>query len=955
MNLSLLIDNLSFAKSRKTVIRSFLSLGFLFVFNAGTAQQNVTFTYTGGPQTWIVPACVNSITVIAAGAQGGGPTGASAGGRGAIITATIPVIAGQIIQINVGGQGQLINGGWNGGGNGWSGSPTGQSGSYGGGGASDVRISPYALANRLVVGGGGGGTSSQSGQYTIPGGTGGCVNGATGGGSPFTGTGGGGGTQVAGGAGGPPWGGGLWGLAGSIGQGGVGAHDLSFGTSGGGGGGGYYGGGGGGGDNCCVGANGGGAGGGGSSYALTQVSCGNGNLGNLGNGYVTIITSSGVTASNTGAYCEGATIQLNGSPGATYAWTGPNGWTSNVQNPTISNCTIANAGVYSLTVTGVGCLAAATTTVSITPAITPSAGIDDTVCFGSPIQLTGSITVATDAKSWSYYAPTVFPVPGVSFSPASNNLTPIASVTQPGTYNFILLESNPICGIVRDTVVIFVKQMDIQTSYTDPLCGGSADGTITVNGVAAYESSFDGGVTWSTNLTGTGFTAGTYNVCVRDNNMCQACGQVTLTDPAPIVLSVSNDTLVCQNGTATLSASAVGGISYDFIWSQFPTTVNTQYGSPVTNTYYTVQAMSSTGCLSNMDSIYVTVRPPISGTISPDASVCPGYTTMQTATATDGIGAPYTYTWSDGTVGNGATHSYLVSPPVTTPYTVTITDGCESSPLVLSNVITVSPVPVPSFVSPVPEYCEPAEFNLYVTTNPTDFVTATWILSDGQFYTNLDTINTVPMDFGNYNVQLILENQYGCIDSVTAYGYLISHPIPDSKFRFYPGIPTMFNTEVQFTNFSVNAVSYQWTFENGNPASSTEEEPISTFPEGEAGFYDVMLIVTSDFGCIDTSIQTVEVKPEVIIYAPNTFTPDGDEFNGSWRVHIVGIDVQDFTLEIRNRWGELIWESKDPEAAWDGTYNNESVPQGTYSWFIRAKDLVTDEPYLFKGMVTVLK
>src|SRR5204862_6118366 len=79
------------------------------------------------------------------------------------------------------------------------------------------------------------------------------------------------------------------------------------------------------------------------------------------------------TASNGGPYCEGATISLSTPTvaGATYAWTGPNGFTSALQNPTRSSATLADAGTYSVTVTVSGCTSAAGTTnvvVNATPA-----------------------------------------------------------------------------------------------------------------------------------------------------------------------------------------------------------------------------------------------------------------------------------------------------------------------------------------------------------------------------------------------------------------------------------------------------------------------------------------------------------------------------------------------------------------------------------------------------------
>ncbi|MBK9192874.1 MAG: gliding motility-associated C-terminal domain-containing protein [Crocinitomicaceae bacterium] len=86
------------------------------------------------------------------------------------------------------------------------------------------------------------------------------------------------------------------------------------------------------------------------------------------------------------------------------------------------------------------------------------------------------------------------------------------------------------------------------------------------------------------------------------------------------------------------------------------------------------------------------------------------------------------------------------------------------------------------------------------------------------------------------------------------------------------------------------------------------------------------------------------------------FTPDGDEFNESWRVYITGIDIYDFHLTMYNRWGEIIWESYNTEAGWNGRYGSQGkVQDGTYVWVIEAKDTYNDKKYEFRGHVTVLK
>lgn len=929
----------------KEYMRLFIT-GFIFAFYALSvfSQGSTTIGYTGSPQNYTVPPCTSSLSITLSGSSGGGPNG----GAGAQLNLNIPVQPSDVVTFVIGQAATGVTGGYPNGGNGAASSTNGYS-SYGGGGSSMVYINGVLVAVAGAGGGGGGGNTNASAA------NGGCVTGVGSATSPF-GQGGGNGTQTAGGSAGPPWiSSGNPGQPGSFLQGGSGGSDPCYNLGpGGGGGGGYYGGGGGGSDCFSAGSLGGGAGGGGSSLVPPGSGCVDDAV--TGNGSAVINSGLGVLASNTGPYCVGGTIQLNGSSGATtYSWTGPNGFTSNVQNPTIPNSTLAMAGTYSLTVTGTGCTDATTTDVVVLPPIAPNAGVDDTVCFGSPINLVGVLSVATDTKLWTYLATGITPTPTVQILPASNNLTPTVNVNQPGLYSFILTETNPVCGSKKDTVKIFVKQMTINQVTTNTSCAGFSDGTITLSGSQATQYSYDNGNTWSSVTPGTGFAAGTYNVCVRDNNLCQACTVATITDPAPIMMSVSNDTLICENGSATMTVSAIGGNSYDFHWDLFPTTAASQIGSPLVNTYYVVQAESDLGCFSNKDSIYVTIRPPLTGTITPDDTICPGYPTTLTATAAGGIGTPFNFVWSSGESGTGSNHTITANPPQTTQYTVTIDDACESTPIVLTTNVILAPLPVPLISVDLDNECEPAMFVLTNETDPLMNGQNYWLLSDGQYFQNQQTIVTDEMWSGLYDVQLVVTSPFGCIDSTTFINYLTVHPKPIADFRHSPNPAYMFNPTVHLTNYSVNGDSYEWFIQDGNPSFSQLEHVQTMFPDGLAGDYEVTLITTSEFGCIDTSTQIVIVLPEVLLYAPNTFTPDDDEFNQDWGVHISGIDIFNFELLIFNRWGQIIWESHDPAASWDGTFNGEYVQQGTYTWTIEAKDLVNDRKYEFNGFINVLK
>lgn len=249
-------------------------------------KNNKIFDYTGNEQTFVVPAGVTRISVIARGAWGAGDTPSAAyPGR---IYALIRVHPGDKLNVFVGGAGLRQTGGFNGGGPG-GGDGSGSGGGYGGGGASDVRIGGDALKNRIVVAAGGGGAGNGMEVYLFDsGGDGGGVVGDPGVGGATSrhrsegGRGGGGGTQSNGGLGGTGGQGtsgngdaGKTGVLGSGGNGGAGESKTiyAYAGGGGGGGGGYYGGGGGGGaglvntpDYFYCGYCNGGGGGGGSSY-----------------------------------------------------------------------------------------------------------------------------------------------------------------------------------------------------------------------------------------------------------------------------------------------------------------------------------------------------------------------------------------------------------------------------------------------------------------------------------------------------------------------------------------------------------------------------------------------------------------------------------------------------------------------------------------------------------------
>ena len=595
-------------------------------------------------------------------------------------------------------------------------------------------------------------------------------------------------------------------------------------------------------------------------------------------------------------------------------------------------------------------------TITVVTPPTPNAGVDQNVCLGQTITLAGIKSSPTNTSSWTKIVPPgMTPAATANFAPNMTSLTPTVTVNQPGTYKFVLNEVNTTCGTVRDTVVITVSELNQTVATLSPSCGGSADGSITITSPLATEFSFDNGLTWQTSPTKNGLVAGTYTVCSRNALGCQKCSTVILNNPPVVTISLSNDTLVCQNGTATLIAQGGNGTSFTYTWNHTADQGPTQTGSPLVDTYYSVFATNDLGCSSLPDSILVTVRNPISGALTQNVAICPTYFDSLTAYGNGGIGLPYTFTWSTSENHVGDTSKIIVQPMSTTIYTVTIEDGCESTPLVLTSEVVVYPAPIPDFSVLDNSICEPAVFELTNLTDAASIGNVEWNISDGQTYLNTNVVLTDSMYQGSYDVQLIITSPDGCIDSITKQNFITSNPTPIVNFTWNPIPVTVFSTDVLFINQTEYGDSYSWSIEGATPASSSLQGPKVKYPDGIEATYPVTLIATSPYGCVDSLSRILRVNPEILIYAPNAFTPDGNEFNQTWKVYMEGIDIYSFHAVIYNRWGAIVWESRDIEVGWDGTYNGEVIQDGAYIWTIDVLDQYSDKKYNFNGHVSIIR
>jgi gliding motility-associated-like protein len=121
------------------------------------------------------------------------------------------------------------------------------------------------------------------------------------------------------------------------------------------------------------------------------------------------------------------------------------------------------------------------------------------------------------------------------------------------------------------------------------------------------------------------------------------------------------------------------------------------------------------------------------------------------------------------------------------------------------------------------------------------------------------------------------------------------------------------------------------------------------------GRFPVMLVVKNEMGCIDTVYKIVEIEEDVNVYIPNTFTPNDDNINDVFNIKGIGLKSEGYYMEVFDRWGTLVYSTKDINKGWDGTVKGVKATEGVYIYKVRVIGGNGVGKKEFKGHVTLLK
>ncbi len=590
--------------------------------------------------------------------------------------------------------------------------------------------------------------------------------------------------------------------------------------------------------------------------------------------------------------CPGSSIDptdFSSTPaGATFSWTNDN---IAVGIPSLGNGQIAtyNAPANATNANVVG-------TVSVTPILNG--------CTGSTSTFT--ITILP--------TPTINTISDVSGCPESS-ADPADFVSVPAGATFTWSNSNATIGL-----------------------GASGNGQITPFNLATNNT--------ASAITGTISATATLNGCTS--------APLTFTisiNPTPVITLTPTDPSSCNgtDGSVLVNTGAPGSVSWSGTSTGTSGPMNANYS--ITNlgagAYDVTFTNSSTGCQSTV--VSTTLLNPGAPIINPIADVtqCGGSYTLPAITGTSLINAQY-YTQPNGGGGIVSEGTLFEPDTVITLYAYDANGLCSATE---SFTISIYTLPTAT-ISGGSTYCEgdnvldiSATINFGVSNYTLNYTLNGVAQTQSGSTTSLSLGNTA----GTY--VLLSISDANCTNSnLSSTQTIVINAIPSAPTA---GADTLYcDNESPVPLFAQGSSSFTWySDQNLTNEIGTNSSLIPSMNVGTTSYY----VTETINGCEGPASVVVVSVEECGIIVPTAFTPDGDQTNDTWTLLNIDQVYPKNVVSIYNRWGNLIYQSKEGQyetKPWDGKYNDENMPVGSYYFIIEFNDNFTENK---AGIVTLIK
>jgi len=348
----------------------------------------------------------------------------------------------------------------------------------------------------------------------------------------------------------------------------------------------------------------------------------------------------------------------------------------------------------------------------------------------------------------------------------------------------------------------------------------------------------------------------------------------------------------------------------------------------------------------------ITINPEITAEFVSEYDTCvAGLVDFRDLSVAD-AGAVMSWDWrfGDGKVSTTQSPQHDYSDPGERIVTLQVQDinGCRDT---IQKIIRYFPVPVLILVSPNRvEDCPPAEISFNNLSSPIDETyDVVWNFGDGGASNEISPTHVFE-EAGVYDVSLSITSPIGCATDTVFRELIQIYAGPEADFTVSPEKPDPFDPVVNFTDRSIDAWRWNWNFDGVH--TSIEQNPVYTLQD--TGLHRVVLRVTNVYGCQDTTSRLIDVAPFISFHMPNAFTPNNDTVNDVFKGVGYLRGVQRFSMKIWSRWGDLIFESSDPDSGWNGLIGNQQAPQGVYLYEV-SLDQPRGAPEFYKGFVTLVR
>jgi len=391
-----------------------------------------------------------------------------------------------------------------------------------------------------------------------------------------------------------------------------------------------------------------------------------------------------------------------------------------------------------------------------------------------------------------------------------------------------------------------------------------------------------------------------------------------------LVGEAAPDTTICNGQSVEIWATGGGSYLWNPPLGLSSTTISNPIASPVQNSKYKVYITTPDQC-TFADSLYIFVdqglpNPQVQAT----ADICLG-TSLQLSAS-----GALTYEWSPNyNISNTQIPNPFVAPTVDTTYIVSFTNACGTA----LDQVQVFVHEVEAITRADTSVCPEEPVALWAT--------------GGDFYTwsptirleNYQEASTIATPTKSTYYTVTVTDEFGCSDSTGFHISVFDYP----KLTVSADVIAVSGDIIPI--WAEGDGSIEWfpkSFITCATCASTEVyPPINT---------NYTAVLTDDNGC---KIQDdVYISFEPIIYVPNVFTPDGNDYNNTFKA--VTQNIVEFEMTIFNRWGEIVFKSFDVDGEWDGYYNGRLSQDGVYVWVIDYVDLNGKKEQLI-GHVSILK